>query len=218
MMNQLEKHVNQAYLPTYDGCYVCGQAHPRGLRTRFFAGLLGQVHAQFKPDCTQTGYQGIVHGGVISTLLDELLGWPIALQTGRLAVTGELTVRFVRPMHAGHTYLATAHPGTDQGKYWVGEGYIRDKLGETYAKAHGKYFLLSKEQTAIVAEALTYQPDDVPVFRYNTQLRDRDQDTILAGDFCTPDAASTIHQANHLTALGNNSHQIKLQQEYLLNK
>jgi uncharacterized protein (TIGR00369 family) len=201
MMNQLEKHANRAYLPTYDGCYVCGQAHPRGLRIRFFVGILGQVHARFEPDRTQTGYQGIVHGGVISTLLDELLGWPIALQTGRLAVTGELTVRFAKPMHAGHAYLATAHPGTDRGKYWVGEGNIRDELGETYAKAHGKYFLISAEQTAVVAEALTYQPGDVPVFRYNTQLRDRGQDAILARGFRTSDAASTMHTTNHLTAL-----------------
>ncbi|MCP4536295.1 MAG: PaaI family thioesterase [Chloroflexi bacterium] len=209
----MKEYVNQAYLPTYDGCYVCGQAHPRGLRIRFFAGLLGQVHAQFRPDCTQTSYQGIVHGGVISTLLDELLGWPIALQTGRMSLTGELTVRFVKPMHAGHTYLATAHPGTDQGKYWVGEGHVHDENGETYAKARGKYFLLSTEQTAIVADALTYQPDDVPVFRYNTRLRDREQDTVLAEEFRTPDAASAIHTANHLNVLGKNSRQIELQQE-----
>ena len=164
------KQINQpTYLPTYDGCYVCGQAHPRGLRIRFFASILGQVHAQFKPDCTQTGYESIVHGGVISTLLDELLGWPIALQTGRMAVTGELTVRFMKPMSAGHTYLSTARPGTDRGKYWEGEGDICDEHGEVRAKAHGKYFLLSAEQTTAVADDLTYQPGDPPVFRYGRQ-------------------------------------------------
>ncbi len=198
-MNGLD-HVNRAYLPTHDGCYVCGQAHPRGLRIRFFTGILGQVHAQFKPDCTQTGYHNVVHGGVISTLLDELLGWPIALQTGRLAVTGELTVRFVKPMHAGHTYLAIAHPGTNRGKYWVGEGHIRDELGETYAKAHGKYFLISTEQTAAVSQSLTYQADDVQVFRYDSRLRNREPDTVQPGGFHAPDAANTLgqnfHQAN----------------------
>ena len=158
------------YLPTYDDCYVCGQAHPRGLQVRFFVGEFGQVHTHFRPDYTQTGYESVVHGGVISTLLDELLGWPIALQTGRMCFTGELTVRFVKPMLASRIYLATARPGTNRGRYWEGEGDIRDEHGEIYAKARGKYFLLSAEQTVAVAQRLTYQPDDSPVFRYKNQI------------------------------------------------
>ena len=152
------------YLPTYKGCYVCGQAHPRGLRIRFFVGTDGQVHAQFRPDDTQTSYDGIVHGGVISTLLDEILGWPIALQTGCMSFTAELTVRFLKPLRAGHTYSATARPGTNRGRYWEGEGDICDRDGERYAKARGKYFLLSEAETRAVAEKLTYQPGDLPVF------------------------------------------------------
>lgn len=167
------QQINQpTYLPTYDGCYVCGQAHPRGLRVRFFVSTFGQVHARFKPDHTQTGYKDTVHGGVISTLLDELLGWPIALQTGRMAVTGELTVRFLRPMSVGRPYLATARPGIDRGKYWEGKGNICDEQGVVYAKARGKYFLLSTEQTAGVAQDLTYQLGDSPVFRHKSPTED----------------------------------------------
>jgi uncharacterized protein (TIGR00369 family) len=151
------------YLPTYDGCYVCGQAHPRGLQVHFFVGA----------DHTQTGYKDIVHGGVISALLDELLGWPIALQTGRMVVTGEMTVRFLKPMSAGRSYLATARPGINRGKYWEGKGDIRDEHDEVYAKARGKYFLLSAEQTAAVAQDLTYQPGDSLVFRYKKQTEDK---------------------------------------------
>ncbi len=155
------------YLPTYDACYVCGQAYPLGLRIRFFVGAFGQVHAWFRPNHSQTSYEGVVHGGVVSTLLDELLGWPIALQTGRMAVTGELTMRFLKPLVAGCTYLATAYPGTDRRRYWEGEGNIRDEHGVIYAKGRGKYFLLSVEQTAAVAENLTYQVGDPPVFLYD---------------------------------------------------
>lgn len=160
------------YLPTYDGCYVCGQAHPSGLRIRFFVGKFGQVQAWFKPDAAQTGYQDTVHGGVISALLDELLGWPIALQTGRMAYTAELTVRFVRPLKTGRTYLATANPGTNRSRYWEGSGDIRDEDGVICAKAHGKYFLLSAEQTTAVAGHLTYRPGDPPVFRYSHHAHD----------------------------------------------
>ncbi|MEW5816883.1 MAG: PaaI family thioesterase [Spirochaetota bacterium] len=156
---------NPVYLPTYEGCYVCGQTHPRGLRLRFFVGENNQVHARFLPDNTQTGYADIVHGGVISALLDELIGWAVSLNHDFLAYTAELTVRFVKPMPSGHSYLATAWIGFGRGKYWEGKGNISDEHGQVYAKGHGKYLLLSTEQTAEVAEKLTYQPDDWPVFR-----------------------------------------------------
>ncbi|MBI4671450.1 MAG: PaaI family thioesterase [Chloroflexi bacterium] len=158
--------INQpGYLPTYDECYVCGQHHPRGLRARFFANTDGTVQLEFKPEPTQTGYAGLVHGGVISALFDELLGWPIVLQTGRMFLTGELTVRFVKPTPAGRSYLARAHSGTSRGRFWENEGDLRDDSGEIYAKAQGKYFVLSDEQTAVVVEKLTYQPGDLAVLR-----------------------------------------------------
>jgi uncharacterized protein (TIGR00369 family) len=163
--------VRSSYLPTYDGCYVCGQSHPHGLRVRFFTAEFGQVCTHFTPDHNLTGYKNIVHGGVISALLDELLGWPIALQTGRLFVTGELSVRYLKPMKAGYTYLAVATPGENCGKYWEGSGEIRDDQGLIYAKAQGKYFMLSAAETTKIAQELHYQPGDPPVFHYRVEKR-----------------------------------------------
>ena len=164
-MSQTTNLNHPTYLPTYDECCVCGQNHPRGLRTHFFVGDEGKVHAHFNPDDTQTGYENVVHGGVISAILDEILGWPIALQTERMCFTGELTVRFLKPVLPGNTYLVTAYPGTEQGKYWEGKGDVRDEHGQIYAKARGKYFFLADEQAAAVAAKLTYQDDDLSIFR-----------------------------------------------------
>jgi uncharacterized protein (TIGR00369 family) len=130
---------------------------------RFVAETGGQVHADFRPDHTQTGYEDIVHGGVISALMDELLGWPIVLQTGRMCYTGELTVRFLRPVHAGRVYRATANPGVQGGRYWEGEGSLCDEHGTICARARGKYFLLSAAETRAVVQRLTYQTGDFPV-------------------------------------------------------
>jgi uncharacterized protein (TIGR00369 family) len=163
--------IQSSYLPTYDGCFVCGQAHPRGLRIRFFTGDFGQVRARFTPDPTLCGYKDIVHGGVISALIDELLGWPIALQTGRMCVTGELSIRYLKPMQAEGAYFACANPGLDRGKYWVGSGEICDGRGVVYTKAQGKYILLSAEETAKIAQELRYQPGDPPVFLYPSRKK-----------------------------------------------
>lgn len=148
-------------LPTYPNCFVCGQQHPRGLRIRFMAGGDGNVHARFRPDDSQTGYQDIVHGGVICALLDELLGWPIVLQSGRMCFTVELSVRFLRPVRSNHRYLASARPGIDRGRFWTGEGDLRDENAKPCARASGRYFLLSEKQTVAVTEKLLYQPGDL---------------------------------------------------------
>lgn len=164
-MKQKIEITQPGFLPTYDECYVCGQTHPRGLRARFFANVNGQVQCQFKPDSTQTGYAGLVHGGVVSTLFDELLGWPIVLQTGRMCFSAEITIRFVKPIPADGSYLATAYCGTDRGRFWENEADLRDSSGTIYAKARGKYFLFSEEQTLTVLQRMTYQPDDLPILR-----------------------------------------------------
>ncbi len=166
-MTQKIESAQAGYLPTYDGCYVCGQFHPRGLRARFFAFPDGQVQVQFSAEPTQTGYEDIVHGGVVSTLFDELLGWPVVLQTGRMCFTAELTVRFLKPLHVGARYVALAGPAIDRGRYWESEGDLRDESRALHAKARGKFFLLSEDQTLAVVERMTCQPGDLPVFHEN---------------------------------------------------
>ena len=154
--------LNQSgYLPTYDGCFVCGQSQPWGLRARFIALPTGQVQVPFIPQQTQAGYEGMAHGGVISALFDELLGWAVVLQTGRMCFTAELTVRFIKPIRLGVHYTATAEPGSDQGRYWECRGSLQDAGGALHAKAQGKYFLLSEEQTNRVVDRMTYQPGDL---------------------------------------------------------
>ncbi len=161
----LGEPVNPQFLPSYENCYVCGQTHPRGLRIRFFTDDGRRVYARFQPDSQQTGYEDIVHGGVISALLDELTGWSVSLPHDRLTYTAELSVRFLQPLRTGQAYLASSRMGSGRGRYWEADGDIRDGVGKVYAKARGKYFLLTPEQTADMAGKLTYQPGDFPVFR-----------------------------------------------------
>jgi uncharacterized protein (TIGR00369 family) len=148
------------YLPTYDGCYVCGQHHPRGLCARFYVeGNL--VKADFRPTELHTGYKGIVHGAVISGLLDEAMGWPLALRNGRMCVTAELQVQFLKPMAPGREYVVLAWADDDTQRFWIGRGEVRDAQGVVYATGTGKYFPLPAEESAKIDAYLTYQPGDL---------------------------------------------------------
>jgi|GEM_PF-4984457 len=51
-------------------CFVCGQDNPHGLRIRFQRNEQGEVSALWSPAPVWEGFEGIVHGGVVSAVLD----------------------------------------------------------------------------------------------------------------------------------------------------
>ena len=83
------------------GCFGCGAANPQGLHLTFTTTDDG-VRAAFTPLEVHQGYEHVVHGGIISTLLDEAMAWAVAA-AGIWAVTGEMQVRFRRPLLVGES-------------------------------------------------------------------------------------------------------------------
>ena len=155
-----------SYLPTYDGCFVCGQTHATGLCIRFYAGEGGKVHARFTPNQNQTGYQNIVHGGIVSALLDELMFWPISLENNLLCHTAEMTIRFRKSVYAGQTYKGTAFPGKQiKGPLWEGKAQLEDADGKVCAEGTGRYFIMTIEQTHTFGAQMRFEPGDVSLFR-----------------------------------------------------
>ncbi len=86
------------------GCFVCGQENSRGLRIRFEQQNGGGTAASWRPARECEGFAGIVHGGVVSTVLDEAMSKAVAA-TGTEALTVELRVRFRRHVASGETFL-----------------------------------------------------------------------------------------------------------------
>jgi uncharacterized protein (TIGR00369 family) len=82
---------------TYGNCFVCGENNPNGLRLKFDIDKETQtLKAIFIPSPTFQGWDGIVHGGIISTLLDEAMA-KLVYELGFQAVTGSLEIKFKKP-------------------------------------------------------------------------------------------------------------------------
>ncbi|NWF51572.1 MAG: PaaI family thioesterase [Nitrospirae bacterium] len=80
-------------------CFVCGEKNPIGLHLTFI--LKGSiVVSEFIPKKVHQGYKDIVHGGIISTILDEIMVKTALLQ-GIPAITAEMRVRFRTPLIVG---------------------------------------------------------------------------------------------------------------------
>jgi uncharacterized protein (TIGR00369 family) len=74
-------------------CVVCGPEHPTGLRVRFKLQRDGSARAEWTASPSRQGFQGILHGGIVATLLDEAMS-KAAAGSGVQALTAELRVRY----------------------------------------------------------------------------------------------------------------------------
>ena len=123
----------------YPGCLACGKANPRGLRLDLYF-VEGRVETRFRlPGYTQ-GFPGAAHGGVLCTMLDEVMAWVAIETTGRFHVTGEMTVRFLAPVSPGEEILARGEIAEDKRRYLVCRGEILSADGRQVARAEGKFF------------------------------------------------------------------------------
>ncbi len=81
-------------------CFACGRANARGLGLRFQECEGGAMAAEWTPEADFEGYRGIIHGGIVSTVLDEAMAKVVA-DSGVKALTAELRVRFRKPVSTG---------------------------------------------------------------------------------------------------------------------
>jgi uncharacterized protein (TIGR00369 family) len=87
-------------------CFVCGEKNPLGLRLKFSFDN-GKASAEFIPQKFHQGYKDIVHGGIITTVLDEAMV-KAALMQGMPAVSAEIKVRFRNTLFAGEKTVVEA--------------------------------------------------------------------------------------------------------------
>ena len=82
-----------------------------------------------------------MHGGIVAAYLDEVLGATVMRTTGRPAVTGELTVRYVQPAPPATPLLGRGRLVADHGRYVDVEGSLEELSGgRLVATARGRFF------------------------------------------------------------------------------
>jgi uncharacterized protein (TIGR00369 family) len=95
-------------------CLLCGNLNPKSLNLSFQTADDGAVKTRFKAHSELQGYDGILHGGVIAALLDAAMTHCL-FHRGVQAVTGDLHIRFVRPVACNVTmdiraWVLLSHP------------------------------------------------------------------------------------------------------------
>jgi uncharacterized protein (TIGR00369 family) len=122
-------------------CFVCGPGNAEGLRLEFRMDKdRGEAEAKVIFPERYQGWEGVVHGGLLATVLDEAM-IKAAWGKGLRCVSGEITVRYAKPARTAVTYrLVGRVTGEKKDKMVFAESEILDGAGETVARATGKLF------------------------------------------------------------------------------
>jgi uncharacterized protein (TIGR00369 family) len=140
-------------LPHTASCFVCGESNACGLKIRFETdGAV--VRARFVPREEHIGFRQTIHGGILATLLDEIMVWACAIQTRRFAYCAELNVRFVNPVRPGGEIFATGElTANRRNKLFEARGELRNADGLLFAAGAGKYLPIKpSEQSGMLAD------------------------------------------------------------------
>lgn len=112
-------------------CFCCSPTHPHGLHLEFR--LEGdELLCDFEPDERYCGFASVVHGGIQTSVLDEVSVWAVAALRQRLTMTARLEVQFLRPVRPGaHLVAAARITAEPEGRYTV-HAELRDRDGRIH--------------------------------------------------------------------------------------
>ena len=136
-------------------CFVCGRENPIGLHMHFFADDDGCVYAVYVPRDEEQSYPGVVHGGLLTTMLDELIG-RTAIASDLWCMTAKLEVRFRKPVPLGTPLKLKGEITKKAGRLLEGRGEIRLADGSLAVEAHGTYLRIPDDQLEQYKRALEW--------------------------------------------------------------
>ncbi len=136
--------------PNSKMCVVCGLQNAFGLYTSFYELENGELLAVFKPREVHQSYPGRLHGGSVSTILDETIGRAIMIKHAHAfwGVTMEIPVRYKTPVPLDEELRVIGRITKDAKRIFEGTGEILLADGTVAAQAQGKYIKLPLDKIA----------------------------------------------------------------------
>jgi uncharacterized protein (TIGR00369 family) len=123
-------------------CFACGPANPSGLRMQLYADSDSVVSRLVVPGHLR-GWSDLVHGGVISTILDEIMSWTAIHLLKKIILTQSMTVEFIKPIRIGQPLQAVGKiVEIKNDRHAVLEGRLFSEPDTLCARAQGEFALL----------------------------------------------------------------------------
>ena len=153
-------------------CFVCGTENPGSLNTKFYELDSGELMSISNPTQIHQSYPDRMHGGVISAILDEVIGRAIMVdEPDSWGVTVELTIKYKKPVSLSGPVKAVARVIRNTRLIFEGTGEILLEDGSIAATGYAKYVKMTIEKLAkdtgaddsLMIEDVTQAPAEVEI-------------------------------------------------------
>ena len=127
-------------------CFGCGGANARGMLLTFEQDDAAQrIRGNFRLGAEYQGGPGFIHGGIIATVLDEVMGKVCRFREVR-AVTAELSIEYLKPVPVDADLVVEGYELEMKGRNLFLVGDIRDVSGKVLARGKGRFVIISPKQ------------------------------------------------------------------------
>ena len=99
----------------------------------------GVVYTNLRVDERFEGYKGVVHGGIVFSILDVLMWYTILLGTRRVCMTRKTEMEFLKPVLCNTMYRAEGKLIKAEDKDVFVSAWVQDAQGERYAEVNGLF-------------------------------------------------------------------------------
>jgi uncharacterized protein (TIGR00369 family) len=128
-------------------CFGCGGANTRGMLLSFEQDdSARRIVGNFRLGAEYQGGSGFIHGGIIATVLDEVMG-KVNRFRGVRAVTAELNVEYLKPVRVDEDLIVEAHEVEKSGRNLLHVGEIRNQAGQVLARGRGRFVIIEPRES-----------------------------------------------------------------------
>ena len=129
-------------------CFGCAPENPIGLHMDFYEDG-DDIRCFWIPQTHYQGWLGVLHGGIISTLIDETAGWVVTRKLQAAGMTSRLEVKFHKAIRSDETQISIRARITEQKRnIAIIHVEVENAHGVVCAEGDATYFVLSEEKSA----------------------------------------------------------------------
>ena len=150
-------------IPKLEGynCFACGTANPIGLNLQFY--VSGKyVCSDIAITRNYEGWENMAHGGIVSTLLDEVMSWAVIYFERIFFVTRSMRIKYLKPVPLETLLTVKAHILEEKrGRINQVRGFIHDQASKTLVRGEATFARLSDAELYLVPERLKKDMEDL---------------------------------------------------------
>jgi len=142
-------------------CFACGTDNPIGLNMQFYR-MGDMVCSDITLKKNHEGWENMAHGGITSTLLDEVMSWTVLYFKRTFLVTRKMDMKYIKPVPLGIPLTARGKilDDTHASKIII-RGEIVDAQGKLLVRSRAEFIMLAEDQLSSVSRGLKREMVDM---------------------------------------------------------